>query len=153
RRHDDPDDRWRDRYRDDDRRANERDPRRWEGGRGSEVGYDNREGGGRSTERYGQGQSSYSAGRHGGDRVQGLQNRNDMVPSAGSFEDRHRDLGVDDRFTGRGGRGGNWPDRGVFGPDHYPTRGAHDSARGFSSRDDSDRGVPRGARSYEERNQ
>lgn len=128
----DEDDRsWRDRsYRDDDRRAGDRDPRRWEGGRGSELGNHDERDSWRATERYGQGQSGYSAGRHGEDRSQRVQNRNDMVPSAGSFEDRHHDLGVDDRFTGRG-RSGYWQDRSGYDPEHY-TRG-HEAARSYET--------------------
>ena len=83
----------------------ERDPRRWEGSRGSEVGSgDDRDLG--RTEHYGQGQSGYSAGRHGEDRShQGsMQNRNEMwSPSPGNVEDRRYEMGTDDRWTGRGG--------------------------------------------------
>jgi hypothetical protein len=109
-RRDDDDRSWRDRnYRDDDRRMSDRDPRRWEGGRGSELGHhEDRDPSWRSTERYGQGQSGYGAGRHGEDRSQQrMQNRNEL----GGVEDRHDDLGVDDRFTSR--HGGYWLDRPV----------------------------------------
>ncbi len=104
---------WRDRnYRDDERHAAGRDPRRWEGSRGSELGHaDDRDTGGRSTERYGQGQSGYSAGRYGDDRSQQMQNRNEMFPSAGGLEDRYHEMGGDDRFTGRG-RPTYWQDQG-----------------------------------------
>ncbi|HET9623414.1 MAG TPA: BON domain-containing protein [Kofleriaceae bacterium] len=98
---------WRERNFDD---RMERDPRRWEGSRGSELGSWEDHGMG-STEYYGQGQSGYSAGRYGDDRSQHLQmqNRNDMRPSPGGFEERNYDLGTDDRFTGRGSSG--WTDR------------------------------------------
>jgi osmotically-inducible protein OsmY len=123
---------WRDRnYRDDDRHAADRDPRRWEGGRGSEVGYDDRDMS-RSTERYGQGQSGYASGRYGDDRSQHMQNRNEMVPSPGSFEDRHHDLGVDDRFTGRGSPG-YWQDRGGYDPERYGAQGGYGGGRGFEA--------------------
>jgi hypothetical protein len=151
--YDDDDRAWRDRgYRDEDRRAGDRDPRRWEGGRGSEVGYyEDRDVGWRSTERQGQGQSGYSAGRHGDDRTQRPQ-RNDMAPPAG-FDDRHQELGVDDRFTGRG-RSSYWLDRVGNDPEPYSTRSAHDSARGQGGRDaEGDRSAARvGTRgSYDER--
>jgi len=132
---------WRERgNRDDDRPADrpaERDPRRWEGSRGSELGYsygDDREARGRSTERYGQGQSGYSAGRYGDDRSQQLQlqNRNEMVPPGGGFEDRYHDLGVDDRFTGRG-RSGYWQDRGGYEPERYGVSGGHGGGRGYEA--------------------
>jgi hypothetical protein len=133
---DDRDDRpWRDRsYHDDDRYAGSRDPQRWEGSRGSELGYyDDR---GRSTERYGQGQSGYSAGRYGDDRSQGTQNRNQMFPpSPRGYQDR-QDLGVDDRFTGRGSRpgdpdGGYWLDRGGYHPEREAAQGGYGGWRGF----------------------
>lgn len=109
---------WRERnYRDDDRHGSDRDPRRWEGGRGSDLGYDDRELS-RSTERFGQGQSGYAAGRYGDDRSPHMHHRNEMVPSPGSFEDRHHDLGVDDRFTGRGSPG-YWQDRWANEPERY----------------------------------
>ncbi|HET7502220.1 MAG TPA: BON domain-containing protein [Kofleriaceae bacterium] len=125
---------WRERnYREDDRPAIERDPRRWEGSRGSEVGsYDERDPGWRSTERYGQGQSGYSAGRYGDDRSQRIQGRNEMVPSPGSFEDRGHDLGLDDRFTGRG-RPGYWQDRTGYGPERYGAPGGYGGGRGFEA--------------------
>ncbi|HEU4732342.1 MAG TPA: BON domain-containing protein [Kofleriaceae bacterium] len=127
---------WRDRnYREDDRPAIERDPRRWEGSRGSELGsYEERDPGWRSTERYGQGQSGYSAGRYGDDRSQQLhlQGRNEMVPSPGSFEDRGYDLGLDDRFTGRG-RPGYWQDRTGYGPERYGAQGGYGGGRGYEA--------------------
>ncbi len=88
------------RARNQDRPTGERDPSRWEGSRGSELGHAEDRDAGRSTERYGQGQSGYSAGRYGDDGSQHRQNRNDMMRGSGNREDR--DLGVDDRFTGRG---------------------------------------------------
>jgi hypothetical protein len=125
---------WRDRnYRDDDRPAIERDPRRWEGSRGSELGHhEDRDPGWRTTERYGQGQSGYSAGRYGDDRSQHLQGRNEMSPSPGSFEDRGHDLGVDDRFTGRG-RPGYWQDRSGYGPERQGAQGGYGGGRGFEA--------------------
>jgi hypothetical protein len=123
---------WRDRsYRDDERSAGDREPRRWETGRGgSDVSYEDRDRG-RSTEHYGQGQSGYSAGRHGDDRSQQLAGRNDMMPSAGSFEDRYRDdryrgdLGTDDRFTGRG-RPSYWQERTGYDLDRHGGQGGRD---------------------------
>jgi hypothetical protein len=123
---------WRDRNYD-ERPASERDPRRWEGSRGSELGHhEDRDPGWRATERYGQGQSGYSAGRYGDDRSQHLQGRNEMVPSPGSFEDRGHDLGVDDRFTGRG-RPGYWQDRTGYGPERYGAQGGYGGGRGFEA--------------------
>lgn len=116
---------WRDRnHRDGDRHAADRDPRRWEGGRGSELGYSDERDSARSTERYGQ--SGYAAGRYGDDRSPHAQNRNEMIPSPGSFEDRHHDhnVGADDRFTG-GGRAGYWQDRGGHDPERYGARGGY----------------------------
>jgi osmotically-inducible protein OsmY len=111
---------WRGRDSRDDDRYGERD--RWRRGelRGSGLDRDLP----RSTERYGRGQSGYSAGRHGDDRSQLLQGRSDLVPSAGSFEDRHRDPGVDDRFTGRG-RPTYWQDRTGYELDRYSTQGSY----------------------------
>lgn len=54
-----------------------------------------------SVEYQGQGQSGYGAGRRA-DPATGMQNWPDALPTAGSFEDRHHELHVDDRFTGRG---------------------------------------------------
>jgi hypothetical protein len=115
---------WHERSRgyDDDRLPGDRDSRwtagRSDGHRGSDLHGEDREGWSRPTERYGQGQSGYSAGRQGDDRSQRLQGRNDMVPSAGSFEDRYHELGTDDRFTGRG-RGSYWLDRTGYDTDRY----------------------------------
>jgi osmotically-inducible protein OsmY len=153
--HDDDERSWRDRNhrdRDDERRAAERDPRRWEGGRGSEVGYhEDRDVGWRSTERYGQGQSGYSAGRHGEDRAQRMQTRNDLTPSSSGFEDRQHDLGVDDRFTGRG-RATYWLDRGGHDADHHAARGGYEVPRGSARDADSERNLARsGVRPYDER--
>jgi len=110
---------WRDRNRDDE---GNRDPRRWEGSRGSEVGYAG-DAGRRSTEYYGQGQSGYSSGRYGDDRSQQMQNRNEMVSGrggrygyGGGHDDRYRSSGPDDRFGDRGA----WSysqDRGGYGQD------------------------------------
>jgi osmotically-inducible protein OsmY len=57
-----------------------------------------------ATERHGQGQSGYSAGRRGDDFSQRYQNRNPSY-AAGSFDGRPETrpgMGLDDRFTGRG---------------------------------------------------
>jgi hypothetical protein len=117
-------------------RGGDRDPRRWEGSRGSELGYhDDRDSFGRSTEYYGQGQSGYSAGRHGGDRSQRGQNRNEMISSPGRFEDP-QSFGIDDRFTGRGGRGGSggyWEDQRSYDPERYGVPGGYGGGRGFES--------------------
>jgi osmotically-inducible protein OsmY len=77
----------------------------------------------RSTERHGQGQSGYSAGR------------GDMMPSPGSFEDRdrddryrddrHRDLGTDDHFTGRD-RPRYWQDLTGYDVDRYAGQSGRD---------------------------
>lgn len=72
---------------------------------------DDRDEGYRSAERYGQGQSGYGSGRQGDDRsMQGFQNRNQMYGGPYS-EDRQQGIGVDDRYSGRGGQG-YWQDRG-----------------------------------------
>lgn len=57
----------------------------------------------RATERYGQGQSGYGAGRYEGDRS--YESRNQGYPS--SYDERMRDRGPDERYAvGRGGS--NW---------------------------------------------
>jgi osmotically-inducible protein OsmY len=102
---------WRDRNFD----GMERDPQRWEGSRGSELGYwEDRSG---STEYRGQGQSGYSAGRYGDDRSQQMQNRNDMRWSPGGFEERGHELGTDDRFSGRSANA--WSDRNDRGRERF----------------------------------
>ena len=59
----------------------------------------------RSTERYGQGQSGYSAGRHGDDFSQGDQNRNPSYPGSDDRPASRPGMGLDDRPTGyRGSR-------------------------------------------------
>ncbi len=75
---------------------------------------DDREESWRSSERYGQGQSGYNAGRFADDRAlqHQNQNRNQMYPSDYGVEDRQREPYTDDRFTGRGGQG-SWEDRGA----------------------------------------
>ena len=64
----------------------------------------------RSTESYGLGQSGYTAGRVEGDRSleQQLEDRNAASPERQEEEDSN--LGLDDRFTGRGRR--RWVPRG-----------------------------------------
>jgi len=83
------------------------------------------------TESYGQGQSGYGAGRHGGDRSQGYQNRNQPY-SPGGYDERPSGLGLDDRFTGRGG--GDWTERSYGTPDRSggfcPERGRETGYRG-----------------------
>jgi hypothetical protein len=141
---------WRDRNQ--DRQTADRDPDRWEGSRGSELGHGEGREPGRSTERYGQGQSGYSAGRYGEDRSQQIQNRNEMMRGPGSREDRG--LGIDDRFTGRGEdrgygprgregggseseRGGSWraydppPGRNQMTGGYGPRRGGYDQQIGY----------------------
>jgi osmotically-inducible protein OsmY len=121
---------WRDRHFD----RQERDPRRWEGSRGSELGYWEDRDLGRS-ERYGQGQSGYSAGRYADDRSQQVHNRNDP-----SFDDRRYDLGTDDRFSGRGWSA--WSDRNErqyagYDPERYSTQGSYgrqSDQRGYDQR-------------------
>jgi len=125
---------FRDRNQEHDRYGSNRDPRRWEGSRGSEVGYyEDRDSFARATEYYGQGQSGYSAGRRGDDRSQRWQNRNEMSSSPGRFEDRRQSLGVDDRFTGRGDRGGYWEDQPSESPERYGAQGGYGGGRGFES--------------------
>jgi len=128
---------WRDRnYREDE---GNRDPRRWEGSRGSEVGYGGSAGDRRSTEYYGQGQSGYSSGRYGEDRSQQgqMQNRNEMISgpgrggygSGGSHDDRHRSWGPDDRFGDRGA----WSysqDRGGYSQDRFGAQGYSGQSHG-----------------------
>jgi len=59
----------------------------------------------RGIERYGLGQSGYTAGRVEGDRALGLEGRNPSYPRG---TDEHvLGLGLDDRFTGCGGP--PWP--------------------------------------------
>lgn len=122
---------WRERHQRDD--IMERDPQRWEGSRGSEVGYsEDRDLGRSNTERYGQGQSGYSAGRYGDDRSQQIQNRNEMVWS-GHHEERGRDLGTDDRWQ-RGS--GSWADRDNrrgYEPERYGAQGGYGGGRGFEA--------------------
>jgi hypothetical protein len=129
------DERRRDRDRHEDRHASDRDRDRdrWGGGeprgapwaegrsRESRLGRQwdvDRDEGYRMTERYGQGQSGYAAGRYGEDRSQRYQTRNQSYMTT-SDEDRHSGLGIDDRFSGRGGPG-YWEDRQVRG---YPGAG------------------------------
>jgi osmotically-inducible protein OsmY len=106
-------------YRDEDRYG-ERDVR---GGamRSSARYREDREARERSTERYGQGQSGYTAGRRGDERWQPPSR--ERRASAGSFEDRNHDLGVDDRFTGRGP--GYWQDRTGYDSDRVGLQGGY----------------------------
>jgi len=81
-------------------------------------------------DRYGQGQSGYGAGRYEGDRS--FEQRNQGYP--GSFEERYRDRGTDDRFGGRGGSAYYERDRGGYsGPRGY---GYGDGDRQFDRQSD-----------------
>jgi BON domain len=104
---------WRERNQ--DRPVNDRDPARWEGSRGSELGNADDDGW-RVTEHDVQGQRGSSAGRAGEQRAQRGPNRNDnrneMMRGSGSREDR--DFGASDRFAGRG------PWSAYDGPAHPP---------------------------------
>ena len=72
---------------------------------------DDRDEGYHSVERYGQGQSGYTAGRHADDRSLGVLGRNQGYGRGGyDHEDRPLESGLDDRFVGRGGEG-YWEDR------------------------------------------
>lgn len=143
------DEQWRDRdFHNDDQ---SRDPRRWEGSRGSELGYHD--------EQYGQGQSGYSAGRHGQDRAQQnqMRNRNDF----GSSSSYDRNFGGDDRFSGRGnygrdsGRSEQWRDdrsvsgSGSGGYSGYGASGGFDQSTGFDQRMGYDRYGHGGGQGYE----
>lgn len=89
---------WRDRNYREEEDLHVRDPGRWEGSRGSELGYrDGQQGAGRPTERYGQGQSGYGAGRHGEERAH---DRHAAVSA--SYEDRYQEP---DERLGDGGYG------------------------------------------------
>src|SRR5512140_188840 len=127
----------RDRDRDDDRWASER----------NRSAYSDQDTGTFSrdrdamTERYGQGQSGYGAGRYGEDRSPGYQNRNQSYPSGG-YEDRQSDrsdrsgMGLDDRFSGRGGS--DWPERSSsYGSDRGREQDYRGSRRGMGSGMDS----------------
>lgn len=106
--------------RDDEGLVGERGERGRGGARESRLGSsweDERDEGYRTSERYGQGQSGYTAGRYGEDRsIQGYQNRNQVY--ADRYEERQPGIGVDDRFSGRGGQG-YWLDRGYSGERGY----------------------------------
>jgi osmotically-inducible protein OsmY len=73
--------------------------------------WDDREDRNRSTEYYGQGQSGYGAGRDERDHAFG--SRNQMNPIG---DERNRDRGTDDRFTGRGGSAWSPDDRSAAHP-------------------------------------
>ena len=112
----------RDREREDDRFARDRDRygQHWDERRERSVDMsgdpesryrDDPEGHYRSVERYGQGQSGYGAGRYQSDRAYRSQARgNQYYP--GGYEERSRDRGADDRYTmGRGGQSWSPHDR------------------------------------------
>jgi hypothetical protein len=79
-------------------------------------------------ERYGMGQSGYAAGRYEGDRSLGFESRNQGYP--GSFEDRHRERGLDERFSGRGGSA--YYERG-YNPERYGAPGGYGGGRGWEA--------------------
>ena len=124
----------------DDRNSPGRDDDRFEPARERDLGERGRWGNARDqTERYGQGQSGYGAGRYGDDRA--YQSRNQ---SWYGRDDRDRGIGTDDRFEGRGGAGfGNErsPERyGAPPPTPYgmPSRGPHrgKGPQGYTRTDD-----------------
>lgn len=91
----------------------------------------------RMSERYGQGQSGYTAGRYSEDRSLGFENRNQSY--GGRYEDRQKSgMGMDDRFTGRGGQGywqGVQPGRDGYGrsDEGLGQRGYGSGERGFGT--------------------
>jgi len=113
---DDRDRMYRDRDRDDDRFMHrgghweDRHERRFD----RDEGY-------RSTERYGQGQSGYAGGRYEDDRSMHFQSRNSGYPEG--YDERFRDRGLDERWSG-GGRGG-------YNPERYGAQGGYAGGRGF----------------------
>jgi hypothetical protein len=83
-----------------------------------------------STERYGQGQSGYGAGRRGDDRSIGMRDRGANAPS---YYDRESGMGLDERFTGRG----YWqdqPERRGGSPERYGAQGGYGAGSGFEER-------------------
>ncbi len=127
--------------RDDERYDRDRGRGGWGGMRESRMSTyrdDERDEGYRTSERYGQGQSGYSAGRWGEDRSMSLHGRNQSHGSPGSFDDRQHSMSTDERWSGRGGHG-YWQDRGERGytPERLGTQG------GYGSRSFEDRGEDR----------
>jgi hypothetical protein len=132
---DDDDRNWR--GRDDDRfeRAHDRDlgeRGRWGNARDQRGNWEDDQR--HQTERYGQGQSGYGAGRYSDDRS--YQSRNQ---SWYGRDDRDRGLGTDDRFErGRGGADfGNerGMDRGRgYNPERHGAQGGYGGGRGFEDR-------------------
>lgn len=109
----DDDDRYMQRDRD-DRYMRDRDEDRFWEDRNERSSRWDRDEGYRSTERYGQGQSGYGAGRYDEDRS--YQSRNLGYPS--HMEERPRERGLDERFSqGRGGSrwGGEHQEGGMYG--------------------------------------
>lgn len=96
---------WRERNQ--DRPMTDRDPSRWEGSRGSELG--SADEAWRSAEHHGPRPSGYSTDRYSGDRSHPVPYRDDMMRGAGSRD--VRDFGGDHRLA-RGGfeseRGSQW---------------------------------------------
>jgi hypothetical protein len=80
-------------------------------------------------ERQGQGQSGYGAGRYEGDRS--FEQRNQGYP--GSFEERYRDRGTDDRFGGRGGSAHYDRDSGGYQPERQGAQGGYGGGRGWEA--------------------
>ena len=129
-----------DQARSDRDRDRDRDDERWASDRGRQS-YPDQDPGSYSrdretmTESYGQGQSGFSAGRYGGDREQGYQHRNQSDDSQGGYDEQpsgRAGMGLDDRFTGRGG--GDWTERSYGTPDrsggYGPERGHETGYRG-----------------------
>jgi hypothetical protein len=83
------------------RRALSEEDDRFEDDRYGRIHWEDRERRDWDRDRGGYGHSGYSAGRYHDDRSSGFEGRNQGYP--GSFEDRQRERGVDDRYAGRGG--------------------------------------------------
>ena len=125
----------REREREREREEDERfvgDRGRWSSGRDARWS-DPRDEGYRMSERFGQGQSGYTAGREGDDPSMGLLGRNQSYPRGD--EDRPHRQELDERFAGRGGQG-YWQDRGSL----------HERSAGRG--DDRERGGPRADRGF-----
>jgi osmotically-inducible protein OsmY len=121
----DDDDRYMSRDRDEDRymqRDRDRFGSHWDERSSRDEGY-------RSTERYGQGQSGYGAGRYEDDR--GFQSRNMGYP--GGMDERARERGLDERFSqGRGGS--SWGDQSYEGRGGYLGQGDQQIGNPYGSR-------------------
>src|ERR1041384_4746980 len=88
----------------------------------------------RPTERYGQGQSGYGAGRRGEDFSQNYQNRN-APHRPGSFDDRPSSsgMGLDDRFDRTDHRAERSHERTDYRPDHPGREYGNDRDTGYRS--------------------